>query len=592
MAVEVAGFEMVQGPLEKGAEGEKIVLPGKENGHLEKDPEVAESIKFGSHEDEPTKEWNEILDSSARNEDWPAPKQIHSFYFVKFRPYEDPNIKSRVDQLDIEISMQNKTRFELTEAIKAKRSDRAELISQIKALRDKNRQFQGWGGLCSSEEELNDIIYSLQYRMQHETIPLSEEKQLLHEIKQLEGTREKVIANASMRAKLQDSLGQKEAIQDQVKLIGGNLDGVKKEREIVRSKIMELDDPLKVLDKDIQSLQDELTGLIQKKDKAYESILQLRKQRNEGNSYFYQSRALLNKARELAAKKDVKALEELSQAEVEKFMSLWSSDKTFRNDYERRILPSLDNRQLSRDGRIMNPDEKPVMEESKPVETDTMPKIRKSELKEDPESSPKDSLASQKLQNEAKNKERDLKSHLENKELAEVDKLEFEKTEKENVVKEPEIDPAKLKEMKREEQIAKMKLALERKTKLAKKAAAKAAVRAQKEAEKKLKEREKKAKKAAAASAPDPNPEEQPANVAVEATEPEKLDENDDAPVAVKEKVQKESSVRSRGRTKGRASVPKVTLTKKRSNNYWAWAASAALLLLLLGCSDTTIFTS
>ncbi|KAK4285944.1 hypothetical protein QN277_002569 [Acacia crassicarpa] len=341
MAVEVAGFEMVQGPLEKGAEGEKVVLPGKENGHLEKDPEVAESIKLGSYEDEPTKEGNEISDSSARNEDWPAPKQIHSFYFVKFRPSEDPNIKSRVDQLDIEISMQNKTRFEFIEAIKAKRSDRAKLISQIKALRDRNRQFQsildgkrkeieplhqalgklrtpnnaGWRGLCSSEEELNDIIYSLQYRIQHETIPLSEEKQLLHEIKQLEGTREKVIANASMRAKLQDSLGQKEAIQDQVKLIGGDLDGVKKEREIVRSKIMELDDSLKVLDKDIQSLQDELTGLIQKKDKAYESILQLREQRNEGNSYFYQSRALLNKVRELAAKKDVKALEELSQAE-------------------------------------------------------------------------------------------------------------------------------------------------------------------------------------------------------------------------------------------------------------------------------------
>lgn len=54
--------------------------------------------------------------------------------------------------------------------------------------------------------------------MQHESIPLSEEKQLLREIKQLEGTREKVIANAAMRAKIQDSLGQKEAIQDQVKV--------------------------------------------------------------------------------------------------------------------------------------------------------------------------------------------------------------------------------------------------------------------------------------------------------------------------------------------------------------------------------------
>lgn len=47
---------------------------------------------------------------------------------------------------------------------------------------------------------------------------MAEEKQILREIKQLEGTREKVIANAAMRAKVQDSLGQKQAIQDQVKV--------------------------------------------------------------------------------------------------------------------------------------------------------------------------------------------------------------------------------------------------------------------------------------------------------------------------------------------------------------------------------------
>lgn len=61
-------------------------------------------------------------------------------------------------------------------------------------------------------------IYSLQYRIQHESIPLSEEKQILREIKQLEGTREKVIANAAIRTKLQDTIGQKDAIQDQVKV--------------------------------------------------------------------------------------------------------------------------------------------------------------------------------------------------------------------------------------------------------------------------------------------------------------------------------------------------------------------------------------
>lgn len=54
--------------------------------------------------------------------------------------------------------------------------------------------------------------------MQHESIPLNEEKQILREIKQLEGTREKVLANAAMRAKIQESMGEKEALEDQMKV--------------------------------------------------------------------------------------------------------------------------------------------------------------------------------------------------------------------------------------------------------------------------------------------------------------------------------------------------------------------------------------
>lgn len=166
-------------------------------------------------------------------------------------------------------------------------------------------------------------------------------------------------------------------------------------------------------------------------------------------------------------------------------MSLWNSGKTFRDDYEKRILSSLDMRQLSRDGRMRNPDEKPLLEEPKPAEAEALPKSVLKQAKEEPKPSPLETLAAQK---ESKNKAKDLKTNKsDNKDLAEVDDYEFENPQKETAAKEPAIDPAKLKEMKREEEIAKAKLAAERKKKLAEKAAAKAALRAQKEAEKKLK---------------------------------------------------------------------------------------------------------
>ncbi|KAL5802875.1 hypothetical protein ACOSQ4_031180 [Xanthoceras sorbifolium] len=504
MGVEVA--EMAQVPVETVTKNEM------ENGKLDHEP-----VKFGSHGDEPVKgEDNNVstvhLPKDAVDE-WPAPVQIHSFYFVKYRPYDDPKIKAKLDQADREIQRRNTDRFELLEELKAKKSERAEIIAQLRTIRSEVFHFKSIadekkkemeplqqalgklrttnsagrsGGICSSEEELNDLIHSLTYRIQHESIPLSEEKQLLREIKQLEGTREKVMANAAMRAKIQDSLGQKEVIQGQVKLMGVDLDGVKKDQQAAWTKVSNLDAKIKALEKEIKTLQDEVQAVTDKRDKVYESIKELRKQRDAENAFFYEYRKILNTAKDLAVKKNIKALEEYAEIEVEKFMTLWSSNKAVRDDYEKRILPSLDARQLSKDGRIRNPDERPlvVVEAPVPSEPETLAKANVKRPKEDSKSSPQqDTLPTQKGQKESTKKAKDSKSAVEHSDIADK---EISVSGKPAI--EPKVDEAKLKEMKREEEIAKAKLAMERKKKLAEKAAAKAAIRAQKEAEKKLKE--------------------------------------------------------------------------------------------------------
>jgi archaellum component FlaC len=67
-----------------------------------------------------------------------------------------------------------------------------------------------------------------------------------------------------------------------LQLIGGDLDGVKKERQAIWSKIKQIDDLLKTIEADIETLQKELTDLTQKREQAFESIQKLRKQRDEG----------------------------------------------------------------------------------------------------------------------------------------------------------------------------------------------------------------------------------------------------------------------------------------------------------------------
>ncbi|TYG71703.1 hypothetical protein ES288_D05G419400v1, partial [Gossypium darwinii] len=416
---------------------------------------------------------------------------------------------------------------------------------------------------CASEEELDFIIHSLQYRIQHESISLSDEKRILKEIKHLEGTREKVIANVAMRSKIQDSLGQKEDIDDQVK------SGPKKNQ---------IKDKLDETETKIESLQNELKAVTLKRDKAFENIQELRKQSDQGTSHFYQSRTTVHNAKLLATQKDIKALEELSIVEVEKFMALWNGNKAFRDDYEKRILPSLDSRLLSRDGRIRNPDEKPLVAPEKPVDSETETILRPSvrQPKEEAKSEP-ETMA------------------LESNPLSDISVVAEEILVSGKLQKNKEVDVAKLKELKREEEIAKAKQAMERKKKLAEKEAAKAARRAQMEAEKKLKEsfaslsgfalseREKRAKKKVAGSTNAVNPEEL---IEAQDSEPEKVDVNTDAPVpatvSMKGKVPKENTSRYRNRTKRTESLPKAILKRKKSMNYWIRAAPAGVVVLVL----------
>ncbi|KAJ6724468.1 RNA-BINDING PROTEIN YLMH-RELATED [Salix viminalis] len=370
-------------------------------------------------------------------------------------------------------------------------------------------------------------------------------------------------------------------------LMGVDLDGVRKERQALWEKLDGLDGKVKALDADIKVLQDELEAVFQKREKTYETLQELRKQRDEGNANFYQSRMLLTKAKELAARKDVKALEELAIDEVEKFMSLWSHNKSLRDDYVKRILPSLDRRQMSRDGRIRNPDEKPlvILETPKPSEPEPVAKPIAKRAKEEPKPAPlKDTLPTQKAQKEIAKTE--LKPTSEHSDIVDKEISGLENLSKNPSPAEKEVDEAKLKEIKREEEIAKAKQAMERKKKLAEKAAAKAAARAQKDVEKKLKDREKKLKKKAAASTPATEPEET-AEAVAEAAEPEMVEVNDEVPVSVKEKVRKENTVRSRNRPRVPDSLPKVIMRRKKSTNVWMWAAPAAafvvLVLLALG---------
>ncbi|XP_035841356.1 proton pump-interactor 1-like [Helianthus annuus] len=98
--------------------------------------------------------------------------------------------------------------------------------------------------------------------------------------------------------------------------IGVDLDGVRKDHQAIKAKLKILETEKEAINNVIASLEEELCVVIEKKDKAYHKISELRNKREEENTCFYQNRSLLNDARRLAASKDVNALIELSTSEV------------------------------------------------------------------------------------------------------------------------------------------------------------------------------------------------------------------------------------------------------------------------------------
>lgn len=126
MAVEAVESEMAHVSVEAGIEESNPLLHAKENGEMKQGVEFNEPITFGSHGTDDTIK-KEVINVPETNlprdavDEWPEPKQIHSFYFMKYRSFDDQKLKAKLDQADKELQKLNQARFQITEKLRAKR---------------------------------------------------------------------------------------------------------------------------------------------------------------------------------------------------------------------------------------------------------------------------------------------------------------------------------------------------------------------------------------------------------------------------------------------------------------------------------------
>lgn len=111
MGVDTVESELAHVSVETG--GNSSLLQ-KENGKLNKDLVINELKKEVTNLPE-----NNFPKDAA--DEWPAPKEVHSFYIVKYRSYDDPKLKVKFDQAEKELKRLKQAISQIKEKLRAKR---------------------------------------------------------------------------------------------------------------------------------------------------------------------------------------------------------------------------------------------------------------------------------------------------------------------------------------------------------------------------------------------------------------------------------------------------------------------------------------
>ncbi|XP_031394925.1 proton pump-interactor BIP103-like [Punica granatum] len=185
-----------------------------------------------------------------------------------------------------------------------------------------------------------------------------EEKQIHQDIESVEREKEEAIATATVVGKMWNSLGSKKNIKQRIEFLRDYVEISRAGHQKFKAEVIFLRKELEVVEDDLTSMEKQLNYIERLKYEARQCISQSRTEQDEMNASYHQYIELMRNAEELAEKKDLVALQKLSHEEVEKFMSQWSNDQAFRDDYRTRSIDSLNKRCLNLDGRRRNQDEK------------------------------------------------------------------------------------------------------------------------------------------------------------------------------------------------------------------------------------------
>ncbi|XP_073142877.1 uncharacterized protein [Henckelia pumila] len=548
---------------------------------------------------------------------------------VRTPRYTDEKLQEQIRIAELEVKEKTKLRDSIQAQIHERRAKnqnngidyetaKGEDRNVKKLLKEKRMEIDSLQSLinkaknATSIEELNSRIKTVEHKIQHETLLLNEEKNLIQEIRQLKQLREQLSSSKCSQNEIQQALEQREQAEERLKTLRKELSNLKGTASKAQTACDEAEGKYNVEHKKVQELQAQFRAADDVRQEAYAKFLNLSKELSQKRKNFFQFKNDSATATYYAFTDDKKKLYRHCVNEVENFMELWNGNDEFRSQYVRLNARSTIRRFGTLDGRSLGPDEKPpilpsyVRERndkvvSVPANTaDSISRSPAMELK--PAETKIENVSSDihwsKKETESKEKTVGSDKSKQVKSLATVSDMDEEQEEPVKTKEELELirkaedirraeTEAKLKEQLRLEEIVKAKEARERKQRRDEKAQKREELKARKEAEQKEKEREKKERKKerkkAATSSTSASTEQQDDASSITCVEISKEEASPQENDVSTKKPPKTSRVMVSKQNKTR-SVPPPSLRNRNRRKWqqWMWVIVISLAVLVL----------
>lgn len=220
--------------------------------------------------------------------------------------------------------------YEKKEALKPYRDQTAETRKARTALNDSKR-----GLAVSTEAQLNQLIRDLTFRLEHETIPLSEEKAIAKELTQLEGSRTRVRQLEAKNAAFNEQISQQNLSPRDKAHLEKELKELKSEQELCEKMHKELKAVEEELNEEIEKVSQEMKIVVAKKNNWYKKLSTARGQRKEAKAKFQENRDFSNQIRDLVQKGSIEEAQFRCYEQTNEFMKEFVTNDEIKEEYLR-----------------------------------------------------------------------------------------------------------------------------------------------------------------------------------------------------------------------------------------------------------------